>query len=114
MTQLNLLNSTHTSQVIPFYYPSFFKYKNYFQGFFLPDDFSLHQHTLQHQQTQDPVLKTVYHWIRHNAKREYSTPLIYSSPFLHAYYKIFSQLSDDAGTNLISLYTKYKPFSDTN
>ena len=33
--------STHTSQVIPFYDPSFFKYKNYFQSFFLPDDFSL-------------------------------------------------------------------------
>ena len=52
---------THTSRVIPFYDPSFFKYKKYFQGFFLPDDFSLDFHTLQHQQTQDPVLKTVYH-----------------------------------------------------
>ena len=30
--------STHTSQVIPFYDPSFFKYRNYFQGFFLPND----------------------------------------------------------------------------
>ena len=53
--------SRHTSQVIPFYDPSFFKYKNYFQGFFLPHDFSLDLHTLQLQQTQDPVLKTVYH-----------------------------------------------------
>ena len=31
--------STHTSQVIPFYDPSFFEYKNHFQSFFLPDDF---------------------------------------------------------------------------
>ena len=59
--------STHTSQVLPYYDLSFFKYKNYIQGFFLPDDFSLVLHTLEHQQTQDPVLKTVYYWIRHNA-----------------------------------------------
>ena len=49
--------STHTSQVITFYDSSFFKYKSYFQGFFLPHDFSLDLLTLQHQQTQDPVLK---------------------------------------------------------
>ena len=77
--------STHTSQIIPFYDP-FFKYKNYFQGFFLPDDFSLDLHTLQLQQTQDPVLKTVYHWTRHNTKPEYPPLLIHGgSPFLHAY-----------------------------
>ena len=79
----------------------------------MPDDFSLDLHTLQHQQAQDPVLKTVYHWIRHNAKPEYLTPLIHGSFFLHAYYKIFSQRFIDDGTNLISLYTKSKPFSDT-
>ena len=84
--------STHTSQIIPFYDPSFFKYKNYLQGFFLPDDFSLDLHTLQLQQTQDPVSKTVNHWIRQNTKRDYPTLLIHGSPFLHAYYKIFSQL----------------------
>ena len=38
--------STHTSQVISFYDPSFFKYENDFQGFFLSDDFSRDQHTL--------------------------------------------------------------------
>ena len=39
--------STQTSQVIPFYDPSFFKYKNYFKVFSLPDDFSPDLHTLQ-------------------------------------------------------------------
>ena len=29
---------THSPQVILFYGTSFFKYKNYFQGFFQPDD----------------------------------------------------------------------------
>ena len=62
---------------------------------------------------QGPVLKTVYHWIRHNAKPEYPTPLIHGSVFLHTYYKIFSQLFIDVDTNLISLYTKNKSFSDT-
>ena len=61
--------------------PSFFKYKNYSQSFFLPDDFSLDLHTLQHQQEQDPLLKTVYHWIRHNAEAEFPTPLIHGSLF---------------------------------
>ena len=51
---------THCSQVIPFYDTSFFKYKNYFQGFFLLDDYSLDINTLQQQQSQDPVLRTVY------------------------------------------------------
>ena len=50
---------THCQQIIPFYDTSFFKYKNYFQGFFLPDDYSLDIKTLQQQQSQDPVLRTV-------------------------------------------------------
>ena len=34
--QTNLPSLTHCPQIIPFYDTSFFKYKNYFQGFFLP------------------------------------------------------------------------------
>ena len=33
--------STHCSQIIQFYDPSFFKYKICFQGFYLSDDYSL-------------------------------------------------------------------------
>ena len=75
--------------------------------------FLLDLHTIQHQQAQDPVLKTVYHWIRQNVKPEYPTTFNTWFSFLHAYYKIFSQLFVDDGTNLISLYTKNKSFSDT-
>ena len=32
---------THCPQIVPFYDTSFFKYKNYFYVFFLPDDYSL-------------------------------------------------------------------------
>ena len=82
----------------------FFENKNYFQGFFLPDDYSLDIKTLQQQQSQDPVFKTVYSWLLNNEKPEFLTPLNTGTPFLHAYYKRFSQLFIDDSTNLISLY----------
>ena len=104
--QTNLQSFTHCPQIIPFYDTSFFKYKNYFQGFFLPDDYSLDTTTLQQQQSQDPVLRTVHSWIMNNEKPETLTPLITGTPFLHAYYKRFSQLFIADSTNLISLYIK--------
>ena len=105
--QANLPSLTHCQQIIPFYDTSFFKYKNYFQGFFLPDDYSLDITTLQQQQSQDPVLGTVYSWIVKNEKPATLTPLITGTPFLHAYYIRFSQLFIDDSTNLISLYNKH-------
>ena len=93
--------------MIPFYDTSFFKYKNYFQGFFLPDDYSLDIPTLQQQQSQDPVFRTVYCWIVKNEKPATLTPLITGTPFLDAYNKRFSQLFIDYSTNPISLYTKH-------
>ena len=95
---------THSSQLVPFYDPSFFKYKMYFQGFFLPDDYSLDLKTLQVQQSQDPVLRTVHSWIFRNEKLECLTPLITGNLFLHTYYKRFQQLFIDTATNLVSLY----------
>ena len=79
--QPNLPSLTHCQQIIPFYDTSFFKYKNYFQGFFLPDDYSLDITTLQQQQSQDPVFRTVYSWIVKNEKPETLTPLITGTPF---------------------------------
>ena len=93
------------SQILPFYDISFFKYKNYFEGFFLPDDYSLDLKTLQQQQSQDPVLRTVYSWLTRNEKPEFLTTLITGTLFLHAFYKQFSQLCLEGSTNLISLYT---------
>ena len=97
--QTNLPSLTHCPQIILFYDTSFFKYKNYFQGFFLPDDYSSDITTLQQQQSQDPVLRTVYSWIVKNEKPETLTPLN----------KRFSQLFIDDSTNLISLYNKHPP-----
>ena len=105
--QTNSTSMTHSSQLVPFYDPSFFKYKLYFQGFFLPDDYSLDLKTLQVQQSQDPVLRTVHSWIINNEKPEFLTPLITGNLFLHAYYKRFTQLFIDTTTNLISLHTTH-------
>ena len=76
----------------------------YFQGFFLRDDYSLDLKTFQVQQSQDPVLRTVYSWMSRNEKPEFLTPPIIGNIFLHAYYKRFKQLFIDTTTNLISLY----------
>ena len=78
--------------------------KTTFKAFFLSDDYSLDIKTLQQQQSQDPVLRTVYSWLLNNEKPEIVTPLITGTPFLHVYYKRFSQLFIDDSTNLISLY----------
>ena len=111
--QTNPPSLTQCSQIITFYDTFFLKYKNYFQGIFLPDDYSLDIKTLQQQQSQDPVLRTVYSWIIYNDKPDSLTPLITRTPYLHAYYKRFSQLFIDNSTNLISLYTIH-PISTNN
>ena len=90
-----------------------FSYKHGFQGFFLSDDYSLDLKTLQQQQSQDPVLRTVYFWLTRNEKPEFLTPLITVTPFLHADYKRFSQLFIEDSTTLISQYTT-KPNSPTS
>ena len=74
---------------------------------------SLDFKTLQQKQSQDPVHRNVHSWITRNEKPEFLTPLITGTPFLHAYYKRFSQLFIDDSTNLISLYTKNTLPSET-
>ena len=58
----------------------FLNTKTIFQGFFLPDDYSLNIKTLQQQQSHDPVLRTVYSWLLNNEKPEFVTPLITGTP----------------------------------
>ena len=95
--------TTHCSQIIPFYDTSFFKYKKYFQGFILADDYSLDLKTLQQQQYQDPDLRTVYSWLIRNEKPEFFTSLALFS-YMHVT-KNFVQLFIEVSPNLISLYT---------
>ena len=101
----------HLSHIVRRLYLSmihhFLSTKTIFKVFFLPDDYSLDITTLQQQQSQDPVLRTVYSWIIKNEKPETLTPLITGTPFLHAYYKRFSELFIDDSTNLFSPYNKH-------
>ena len=76
--------STHCSKSIPFYDISFFKNNNYFEGFFLPGDYTLDHKTIQQQQTQDTILRTVDSWLSRNEKPDFLTPLITGTLFLHA------------------------------
>ena len=91
VVQTNSHPVKHAAQFIPFYDPSFFKYKNNFQGIVLPDNYSLVPKTIQQQQCQDLVLRTVYSWLSRNEKPESLTPLISGTPYLHTYYKRFLQ-----------------------
>ena len=76
----HIVHRLYLSMILPFS-----NTKIIFQGFFLPDDYSLDIKTLQQQQSQDPVLRTVYSWIIHNDKPESLTPLTTGTPILHAY-----------------------------
>ena len=110
--QPNLPSLTHCQQIILFYDTSFFKYKNYFQGFFLPDDYSLDIKTLQQQQSQDPDL-TNYSWLLNNEKPEFVTPLITGTPFLHVFTKNFHNFSL-TNPQILLVYILQTPLLSTN
>ena len=74
----HIVHKLYLSMILPF-----LKTKTTFKAS-SADDYSLGIKTLQQQQSQDPVLRTVYSWINNNEKHESLTPLIPGTPFLHA------------------------------
>ena len=60
--------SDYCNQQVPFFDPSFFKYKKYFHYFFLPEDTQTTIETIKTQQKQDPVLQKLFHWLMTNDK----------------------------------------------
>ena len=58
--------SDYCKQQVPFFDPSFFKFKKYFNYFFLPEDTQITIETIKAQQKQDTVLQKVYQWILNN------------------------------------------------
>ena len=81
--------SDYCNQQVPFFDPSFFKYKRYFHYFFLPEDTQTTIETIKSQQKQDPVLQKVYHWLKKNERPLQVDPTIASNSFLTVYYKLF-------------------------
>ena len=95
--------SDHCNQHIPFFDPSFFKYKRYFHYFFLPEDTQITIEIKKFQQKQNPVLQKVYQWLENNERPLQIDPKIASNSFLSVYYKLFNQLYINHDTKIIHI-----------
>ena len=104
--------SDYCNQQVPFFDPSFFKYKNYFHYFFLPENTQITIETIKSQQKQDPVLQKVFHWLTTNDKPVQMDPIIASNSFLLVYYKLFNQLYINHETKIIHI--DYPNLHDSN
>ena len=93
--------SDYCNQQVPFFDPSFFKYKKCFRYFFLPEDTPLTIETMKSQQKRDPVLQKVYQWLQSNERPLQIYPTIASNSFLSVYYKLFHQLYITYETKII-------------
>ena len=104
--------SDYCNQQVPFFDPSFFKYKKYFHYFFLPEETQITIETIKSQQKQDPVLQKVFHWLMNNDKPLQIDPIIASNPFFLVYYKLFNQLYINHDTKIIHI--DYPNIHDSN
>ena len=105
--------SEYCNQQVPFFDPSFFKYKKYFHYFFLPEDTQITiEIDKKTQQKQDHVLQDVYHWLETIERPLQIDSTIASNSFLSVYYKLFNQLYINHDTQIIHI--DYPNFHDTN
>ena len=74
--------SDYCNQQVPFFDPSFFKYKKYFHYFFLPQDIPITINIIKAQQKHDPVLQNVYQWLQTKARPLQTDTTIASNSFL--------------------------------
>ena len=95
--------SDYCNQQVPFFDPTFFKYKRYFLYFFLPEDTQITIATIKSQQKQDPVLQKVYHWLKTDERPLQIDPTIASNSFLSVHYKLFNQLYINHDTKIIHI-----------
>ena len=95
--------SDYCNQQVPFFDPSFFKYKKCFHYFFQPEDTQITIEFIKSQQKQDPVLQKVYHWLKANERPLQIDPTISSNSFLSVYYKLFNQLYNNHATKIIHI-----------
>ena len=95
--------SDYCNQQVPFFDPSFFKYKKYFHYFFLPEDTQIPILTIKFQQKQDPVLQKVHPWLETFERPLQIDPTIASISFLSVYYKLFNQLYINHDTKILHI-----------
>ena len=96
---------TINTQSLPFFDPSFFAHRKAFDNFFLPSDTFLTLPILLQAQKDDPVLSTVYTWLKQKQRPHYLTPIIKANSFLYTYYTQFQHLYIDPNSHLIQYYT---------
>ena len=89
---------------MPFFDPSFFAHRKSFDNFFLPSDTFLTLPILLQAQKDDPVLSTVYTWLKQKQRPHSLTPIIKANSFLYTYYKQFQHLYIDPNSHLIQYY----------
>ena len=104
--------SDYCNQQVPFFDPSFFKYKRYFKYFFLPENIQITIETIKTQQEQDPVLHKDYQWLLTSERPSQIDPTIAANSFLLVYYKIFNQLYINHDTKII--HKDYPNLHDSN
>ena len=71
--------SDYCNRQVPFFDPTFFKYKRYFHYFSLPEDTQIKIETIKSQQKQEPVLQKGYHWLKINERPLQIDPTIASN-----------------------------------
>ena len=91
---------TINTQSLPFFDPSFFAHRKAFDIFFLPSDTFLTLPILLQAQKDDPVLSTVYTWLKQKQRPHSLTPIIKANSFLYTYYKQFQHLYIDPNSHL--------------
>ena len=106
------IKSDYCNQQVPFFDPSFFKYKRYFHYFFLPEDTQIPIEIIKSQQKQDTVLQKIYRWLKNNERPLQTDPTIASNSFLSVYYKFFIQLYINYDTKYIHI--EYPNIHDSN
>ena len=108
----NPTKSDYCNQQVPFFDPSFFKYKRYFHYFFIPEETQITNETIKSQQKQDPVLQKVYHWLKIIERPLQIDRKIASKSFLSVYYKLFNQLYINRDTKFFHI--DYANVHDSN
>ena len=112
----NQNTNTLKEQTLAIQYPTksdyCFKYKRYFQYFFLPEDTQITIETIKSQQKQDPVLQKSYHWLKTNERPLQIDPAVASNFVLSVYYKLFNQLYINHDTKIIHI--DYPNLHDSN
>ena len=93
----------YCNQQVPYFDPSFFKYKIYIHYFFLTEDFQKTIETIESQQKQDPVLQKIYFWLKTKEKFLQKDPTIAINSFLSVYYKLLNQLYINHDTKIIHI-----------